>query len=91
MEQYIVIGILAYLIIVNLIGFAIMYIDKGRARKNQWRIQEKTIFLCGLIGGCIGVWLGMQICRHKTKHISFVVGIPAIFIVQIIIFYLLIK
>ena len=29
-----------------------------------------------------GVWAGMYLFRHKTKHVSFVLGIPLILIVQ---------
>ena len=72
-----------YLIIINLIAFAIFGIDKKRAKKGQWRIPEKTLFLSAILGGSIGAILGMYIFHHKTKHWYFQVGIPAIMIVQI--------
>ena len=77
--------IAAYLILINLIGVAVMGIDKAKAKKHAWRIPEKTLFLVSLIGGSIGTWAGMYLFRHKTKHWYFVIGMPAILILQIII------
>ena len=58
--------------------------DKRRAKRHGWRIPEKTLFLTALLGGSIGAWVGMYLCRHKTKHWYFVVGIPLILVVQLI-------
>lgn len=73
-----------YLIAINLIAFALMAEDKRRAKRHAWRIPEKTLFLAALLGGSVGVWAGMYLCRHKTKHWYFVVGIPLILAVQLI-------
>lgn len=81
--------IIAYAIIINIIGFFSMLIDKRRAIKNKWRIPEKTLFLFAIIGGSIGSNLGMRLFRHKTKHWYFVYGMPAILIIQIVIISLL--
>ncbi|MCC8162786.1 MAG: DUF1294 domain-containing protein [Lachnospiraceae bacterium] len=78
--------ITAYFIIVNLVGFALMGIDKRKARKHLWRIPEKTLFLASIIGGSVGTLLGMYVFHHKTKHWYFVVGMPLILIVHIILF-----
>ena len=77
------IAVIAWLVIINLTAFAIFGIDKKRAKKGQWRIPEKTLFLSAILGGSIGAILGMYIFHHKTKHWYFQVGIPAIMIVQI--------
>lgn len=77
------IAVIAWLVIINLIAFAIFGIDKKRAKKGQWRIPEKTLFLSAILGGSIGAILGMYIFRHKTKHWYFRIGIPAILILQI--------
>lgn len=78
-----------YLLVLNIIGFAVMGIDKNRARKNKWRIKEKTLFFIAAIGGCVGSILGMLIFHHKTKHMSFMIGMPFILILQgIIVSYL---
>lgn len=79
-----------YVIIVNIAGFTAMGIDKKRARRKAWRIPESTLFLIALIGGSIGSIAGMYFFRHKTLHRTFVWGMPAILIVQVLaILYLL--
>ena len=72
-----------YLIFMNLLAFLLMGLDKSKARRNQWRIPEKTLFLSAILGGSIGAILGMQVFRHKTKHASFRIGMPCILIVQL--------
>lgn len=76
--------LICYLILVNLVAFFLMGIDKKKARTGAWRIPEKTLFLSAILGGSIGAIAGMQLFRHKTKHRSFVFGMPAILIVQIV-------
>ena len=79
----ILIGLIAgYLLIVNIIAFAMMGIDKGRAKRGAWRISEKALFISALIGGSIGAICGMQFFRHKTKHLKFTLGLPAILAAQ---------
>lgn len=79
--------IILYLIIINLYGIYIMYIDKRRAKERKWRVSEKWIFLVALLFGSIGVIIGMKAFRHKTKHLKFIVGIPAILIIQLYLVY----
>lgn len=76
--------IILYLLLLNALGFVLMLADKQKARKNQWRISEATLFSVAAIGGSVGILLGMYLFRHKTKHIAFTAGIPAILAVQII-------
>lgn len=73
-----------YLLCMNLTGLLVMWTDKKRARKNAWRIPEKTLFLVSLLGGSIGTWAGMYLFRHKTRHWYFVVGMPFILLLQCI-------
>lgn len=73
---------LCYIGIINLVGFAIMGIDKSKAKRNAWRIPEATLFLVALLGGGIGSTLGMHFFRHKTKHWYFRLGLPAIAILE---------
>ncbi|SEK77156.1 Uncharacterized membrane protein YsdA, DUF1294 family [Pseudobutyrivibrio ruminis] len=77
--------ILGYVVIANIAGLAVMGIDKAKAIKGAWRIPEKTLFLFSLIGGSIGTWAGMYLFHHKTKHWYFVIGMPAILIIQLVI------
>ena len=86
----VIIILAAYFIIMNIIGFALMGIDKQKAKKRAFRIPEATLFIVALIGGSIGSILGMYAFRHKTKHWYFVYGMPAILILQIaLIFYVI--
>lgn len=75
-----------YLVIMNLLAFMLMGIDKYKARHNKWRIPEKTLFLTAILGGSIGALLGMYTFRHKTKHATFVYGMPVILIIQILLY-----
>jgi uncharacterized membrane protein YsdA (DUF1294 family) len=81
-----------YLAVINIIGFMSMGIDKAKAKKGAWRVPEKTLFLFPLLGGGLGSWIGMYTFHHKTKHWYFVIGIPAIFFIELgIATYILIK
>lgn len=82
--------LVGYVIIVNLIGFLLMGIDKRKAVKRAFRIPESTLFIVALIGGSLGSLLGMYTFRHKTRHWYFVWGMPAILILHIIIILALI-
>ena len=74
-----------YLIAVNLVSFFQMGADKRRAKLGTRRIREKVLFFTALIGGSVGANLGMAAFRHKTKHKSFVIGMPAILILHLVI------
>lgn len=75
--------LIVWLVLINLIAFAMFGMDKKRAKKGQWRISEKGLFLAALLGGSIGAIMGMQLFRHKTKHWYFRFGIPLILLLQI--------
>ncbi len=72
-----------YLLVVNLAAFALMGMDKRRAKREQWRIPERTLFLAALLGGSAGAILGMRAFHHKTKHLYFRLGMPAILALQL--------
>ncbi len=78
-----------YLVLVNLVSFCLFYTDKQKAIHQRWRISEKTLFLSAILGGSIGALLGMYLFRHKTRHLSFVIGIPLILAAQILILFFL--
>ena len=81
-----------YLLIINLIGLLIMYIDKRKAKYEKWRIPEKTLLMVALLGGSIGTMTGMYLFRHKTKKLKFTLGFPTILISEVVIIaYFLIK
>ena len=76
--------LIAYLVIINATGFLFMLIDKRKAQKNLWRIPERTLLGIAICGGSLGTLLGMNMFRHKTKHLKFSLGVPLILAVQII-------
>ena len=76
--------LIIYLLLANIVAFTLMAIDKRKAKKNKWRIKEKTLFLSAAVGGSIGAMYGMHMFRHKTQHKSFLFGMPAIFIGQVV-------
>ncbi len=73
----------SYFVIINAMGFALMGIDKYKAKKRAFRIPEATLFTIAVIGGSIGSIIGMYTFRHKTRHRSFVYGMPAILFILI--------
>ena len=73
-----------YLLSVNLLALALMGIDKRRARRNQWRISEKALFLFPLLGGALGGFVGMHLFHHNTRHWYFRWGFPLLLAVQIL-------
>ena len=73
----------AYLVLMNLVTFWVYGADKRRARRGQWRVPERTLFLLPLLGGSIGALAGMRVFHHKTRHWYFRWGIPAIFLLQL--------
>ncbi|EFF62920.1 DUF1294 domain-containing protein [Turicibacter sanguinis] len=78
---------LILLIILNLISFTLMYVDKQKAIKGEWRISEKTLFLSAACFGAYGMWLGMNQFHHKTKHVNFRVFIPLLMIIESVILF----
>lgn len=91
-EIFTIQNIILYFIIINLIGFFIMWLDKQKAKKGKWRIPEKTLFIITALGGGIGTIAGMYTFRHKTQKFGFVIGFPFITILEIItIIYFIIR
>lgn len=76
--------ILIYLLLINAVAFFLMLADKRKAKKNLWRIPEATLMMSAVLGGSVGALAGMNMFRHKTKHLKFTLGIPAILIAQIV-------
>ncbi len=75
-----------YLIIINILGFLVMWIDKHKAKMGNRRIPENTLFWFTILGGGIGTIAGMYVFRHKTKKKKFTIGMPLILILEILIF-----
>lgn len=73
----------------NFVGFIMVLIDKRRAERNKWRIRERTFFIWALFFGAPGILLGIHMYRHKTRHWSFIIGMPILCIFNIVCAYFL--
>ena len=71
-----------YLIIMNFMAAAATLLDKHRARQHLWRVPERTLLLLAALGGSPAMLLTMLMIRHKTRHAKFMIGLPAILVVQ---------
>lgn len=74
--------LIIYIAIVNVVAFAMCGIDKRKAVKHKWRISESALLIVSFIGGSLGMLVGMQLFRHKTKHKKFTVTVPVFFILH---------
>lgn len=85
--------IYSWLAVANIIAFFMYGIDKLKAKHRRWRIPEATLLGIAAVGGSLGAFAGMQIFRHKTKHLRFQILVPLFLILHIValgfaIFYL---
>lgn len=71
-----------YRIVISLISFIIVGLDKLKSKKGDWRVREATLIILAFLGGAIGVLIGMVFFNHKTKKQKFYIGIPAIYILN---------
>lgn len=81
--------LLLYFLLINIISFFYIGIDKMKAQLDRRRVSEKTLWLLALIGGSLGTLIGMHFFRHKTKKISFQAILAMILAVQLWLIYLL--
>ena len=77
--------VLIYLVAINIVTFFVYGIDKWKAKRSKWRIEESTLLWWAAAGGSIGALLGMKAWHHKTMHKKFKYGVPAILMAQIVI------
>ena len=64
---------LGYVLLINLLLFLLMGMDKRAAKRKKWRIPERRLLTLGIIGGGIGGILGMLVFHHKTHRIYFTI------------------
>ena len=76
--------VFVFIAVMSIIGFFAMGIDKIKAKRKMWRTPEKVLFAIAILGGGLGVWLGMKVFRHKTKHWYFKYGVPIVAVLEII-------
>lgn len=76
---------------ISLVAIVITVYDKIISKKkSKRRVPEATLLMISALGGSLAMYLTMLIIRHKTKHMKFMIGIPAIMIWQIALAVLLI-
>jgi uncharacterized membrane protein YsdA (DUF1294 family) len=75
--------IFSLFLLFNLAGLVTVSVDKSRAVHHRWRIPERVFFTMAALGAAPGVYGGCLLFRHKTKHRSFMWGIPAILVLQV--------
>ena len=80
-------ALLIYLLIINALGLGIMLYDKVMATNNRSRVPETSLLGVAAIGGSLGCLVAMYLVHHKTRHRKFKWGLPAMLIVQIVLFY----
>ncbi|MDW7650044.1 MAG: DUF1294 domain-containing protein [Bacillota bacterium] len=71
-------------VIFNVFTFVLMAYDKRISPGNKRRIPERLMIILAVLGGSAGVWFGMKVFRHKTKHPRFAYGIPLIIALQVL-------
>ena len=92
MNKEAIIIISAYLLFINLTGAFVNIADKYKAKKNKWRGKENTLWLIAVLGGAPLSYITIKSIRHKTKHKSFMIGMPLLSVIQIaLIIYLITK
>lgn len=74
---------LVYLAVISLIACVVTVLDKRRAQEKEWRVPEHTLLLLSILGGSAAMYITMKIIRHKTQKAKFMVGIPVIFMLQL--------
>ena len=83
--------LLIYLIIINIITFAMYGVDKRKAIRHKWRVPESTLIMAAWIGGAVGAVLGMAVFHHKTLKWKFRVSVPTALVVWAILVIVLLK
>ena len=82
--------ILLYFVAISLITIIVTVYDKKAAKKwTKHRVPEKILFLLAILGGSLVEYLTMLKIRHKTKHKSFMIGLPIIIVLQSVIIWLI--
>jgi len=78
-------------VLMSIVLFFAMGIDKRRAKKGRRRISEKCLFTLAVFGGAIGGTLGMYLFHHKTRHWYFRYCFPLLAAIQTVILFFMEK
>lgn len=91
MKQELIYICLIWSVLTNIIGFIMSGLDKYWAIHKKWRVAEKRFILLALLGGGLGVFGGCVVFNHKIRNRTFMIGIPAVFVAETAIAFLLIQ
>ena len=80
-----------YLIVINIIAVIVTVHDKRAAEKGNWRVKESTLMLISALGGAPAMYLSMLIISHKTRKPLFMIGIPLVFILELVVLFLVLR
>ena len=81
--------LLVVFLLLNAVSFLLFGLDKWKAKHGRWRIPESTLLLSAALGGSTGAFLGMKMFHHKTRKAKFYLGVPALWIIQVILLWYL--
>lgn len=82
MDIIFVLGI--WLGLISLVSIIVTILDKIKAVTHKWRVKESTLLILSALGGSVAMYITMHIIRHKTRKLKFMLGIPLIFILQLV-------
>ncbi len=78
-----------YLVSITVLAGLVAVYDKFTAGHRRFRVPEAVLFGLAMIGGSAGMYVTMLLIRHKTKHKRFMLGLPAILILQLVVYNVL--
>ena len=76
---------IVYLLLINFIAFLLTYYDKKASKTGLRRVRENTLMLVAILGGSAAMYITMKMIHHKTRVSLFMVGLPFIFVIEMII------
>ena len=85
MDELFIKIILIWLAVISNVAVIITVTDKRKARRGAYRVSEAALMVVAALGGSVAMLVTMQIIRHKTRHIKFMLGIPIIILFQTIV------
>ncbi len=72
-----------YIALISLISVIVCAADKALSRREgARRVPEVTLLSLSAFGGSVAMLVTMLLIRHKTRKAKFMIGIPAIIILQ---------
>ena len=75
------------MVVINIIAVIVTVHDKSAAQRGAWRVKERTLMLISALGGAPAMYLTMLTIHNKTRKPLFMIGIPVIFILELILFF----